>query len=128
MFELAAKIRNQAREHVQPSRGAFGIGFAGDVRREIQLFYQRRHVRATALEHRRARQIDLVQMIVLQFVDDPGIPAGKEAGADAIRHRTDPQVEAGGLQLFGSDGRVCCNVPGGNQFFDGLARQNARGV
>ena len=54
-FEFAAVVRNEARKNVEASGGAFGIGFSGNVRRQAQLFHQRRHVGAAALQHRRTR-------------------------------------------------------------------------
>ena len=69
-IERLRVIGDEAREHVEPPRGAFRVGDAGDTERQLQLFGQRHKINAARLQHRACAQIDFMDRPVAQLVGD----------------------------------------------------------
>ena len=100
--EAAHLIGDHAGEHVEPAGRAFRIGGGGNVVGQRQAFEQRHDIDAAGLQHGAVGKREFVQ---LQFVDTPGHGgrSGQEAGAHAIGHLAEPQIEAGWLDLVGHE-------------------------
>jgi hypothetical protein len=77
----------------------------GEIGGERELLLQRHEVDRAALEHATlARERDLARGELRQALRDRHA-LGQEAGAHAPGDRPDAQVEAGGLDLLGEEGR-----------------------
>ena len=122
--EAAHLVGDHAGEHVEPAGRAFRIGGGGNVVGQRQAFQQRHDIDAAGLQHGAVGEREFVQ---LQFVDALGDRgrAGQEAGAHAIGHLAEPQIEARRLDLVGHEFGGRQNRAAGGQRRDHAVGQDA---
>lgn len=101
----------------------FGLAAAETAGDSPKAFEQRHHVDAAGFQHRAARQIDGMQGKLVEALGNLDAGAGQEAGAHAIRHFAEPQIEAGRLHLFFAERPAGRHFAAGDQRADRLRRQ-----
>ena len=97
--EPVAVIDDDAGEHIQPSRGAFGVGQTEQLRRKTHLLQKRNEVNCAFFQNApRSQQVEFVQRDLLEFVFD-GFVFRQETALDAVCLGPQPQVQAHRLKL-----------------------------
>ena len=122
--KFRSEIRNEAREDVQPARGALRVCFPPDLRGQTQLLHQWHDVHTAALECGRMRKIELVHPVFVDLGLNRGALAGQKARAHPVRDFAEAQVETCRLDLCGVDALVREDPPGGDQALNLLRRQD----
>ncbi len=101
LIEGRDAVGDNAGEHVEPAGGALGVGRGAQALGQRQPFEQRRDVDAACLQDSALRQANGVHLQIIELGGDPLLAARQEAGAHAVGHIAEPQIEAGRLQLVG---------------------------
>src|SRR5262249_27361643 len=123
--EAILAVGDQAREHVEASGRAFGIGETGDGRAKLELLDQRHEIDTASLEHGTFGQVDLVEFELGELVAHGRVRPGEEARADAIGDLAEPEIEARRLHLIRFDLGRAENLAARDQRADALAGQDA---
>ena len=124
-LERLPAIGDDAGEDIEPPGRAFRVGEARDAGAQAQPLHQRHDIDAAALQHRAARQIDLVHAELVDLLPHRDTLAGQEAGTHPIGDGAQPEVEAGRLHLVLANRRIGLDIPGFDQVAQHLRRQNA---
>ncbi len=126
MVENLAAVGDEPGENVEPAGRTLRIGGGRKALRQRQEFEQRNDIDAAAFEHRAvALKADLVRFQHRELIFDTALLAGQKAGAHPMRRRTQPQIEARGLQLSGLDVAEAADHPAAQHQLDLLAPKQA---
>ena len=126
VLEFQPPVGDQARENIQPSRRAFGIGLPADIVRQGEAFEQRHDVDGVRFQQRRPAQVILRNLEFRDLVPQRHRASRKEAGLHTIGNVPQPQVHRGGLDLRVGNLRRRADFAVGDQFADLLRRQDPR--
>ena len=123
--EFGAVIGDQPGQQVKPAGRGFGIGHRRQSGGQRHPFHQRHQINAATFQDCAPRQVHLVHLNVGQAVHDP-VPAPRQkAGAQPIGDRSQPQIKAGGLDLFGDDRGIRRDRARPDQVADAAVGKNA---
>ena len=106
MVELGATVDDHAGQQIEAPGGAFGIGDGADVPGQRERFHQRHQIDAALFQHGAAGQVHAMHLEIGQAVADLAPAPAQERGAQPPGAVAQPQIEAGGLDLFGQDRRL----------------------
>ena len=102
LVEGGALVGDEAREDVEPAGRALRVAHRRGAMAQVEPFEQRDDVDAALFQHAARGDVHLVHRELVELGLDRAL-AGQEAGTDAVRDRTEAQVEAGGLELLVDD-------------------------
>ena len=129
-IEPRVQVRDEPRENIQATRGAFGIGLPADVRGQRHAFQQRHQVDVPFFQDGALGQVDLIHdqlgLVQVQHVQARAdLRAFREKAADQpVRFRAEPEIHAGRLDLAVGDRGIRVDRAAPNQGFQVSVGQN----
>ncbi len=107
LVEVGGLVRDQARQDVEPSGRALGVGEGGDFALEFDRLQQGHDVDAALLEDGALAQIEFealgVGIQLAHLVEHFRAPPGQEAGVNGVGKVAQAKIDAGGLDLVRFD-------------------------
>ena len=103
MVEAAGLVGDDTSEDIEPAGRAFGIRGRRDVVGKREAFDQRYDVDATGFEHGPVTERDLVQLQLVDTLSNGRVRTRQKAGAHAVCHFAEPEIETCRLDLIGDE-------------------------